>query len=63
MAANRSVRPGEEAVEFRPLPGQEQDWAEYNYVDRGAEWFWLGTFPIGICFIAILLLIGMVASE
>jgi ABC-type phosphate transport system auxiliary subunit len=62
MPANRSVPTSEERVEFRPLPGQEDDWAEFNWLDRGAEWYWLGTFPVGLALIMILLLIGVVAS-
>lgn len=62
MAANRSVPLGEEPVVFRPLPGQEDDWAEFNYVDRGGVWFWVGTFPVAVFFMIVLVLLGMVAS-
>jgi len=46
-------------VEFRPLPGQEDDWAEFNYVIPAPCWYWLGTFPIALYFMAILTLIGV----
>ena len=59
MPSNRPVAPSEEAVEFRPLPGQEDDWAEFNWVDRGELWFWLGTFPIALYFMMLLALIGV----
>jgi hypothetical protein len=59
---NRIVGTGEEPVEFRPLPGQEDDWAEYNYVARAGVWYWAGTFPVSLAFMAVLALIGMVAS-
>lgn len=62
MPSNRMVGSGEEPVEFRPLPGQEEGWAEFNYVVRSPLWYWLGVFPICGAFIALLLLTGMVAS-
>lgn len=62
MPSNRSVGSAEEAVEFRPLPGFEDDWAAFNYVDRGGVWYWLGLFPIALCHIALLVLIGVVAN-
>jgi len=49
-------------VEFRPLPGQEDDWAEFSYVERSQLWLWLGIAPICLAFEALLLLIGMVFS-
>lgn len=61
MPANRSVPTGEEPVEFRPLPGQEEDWAEFSYLDQ-TYWFWLGTFPIAVAHMLILLMIGVVAA-
>jgi hypothetical protein len=63
MPANRPVMPGEEAVEFRPLPGQEDDWAEFNYVERSALWYWLGFLPVCYVFEALLILIGMVGYD
>jgi hypothetical protein len=59
VPANRPVGNSEEAVEFRPLPGQEDDWAEFNYAIPAPCWYWLGTFPIALYFMAILTLIGV----
>jgi hypothetical protein len=62
MPGNRIVGTGEEPVEFRPLPGQEEEWAEFNYLKRSPVWYWMGVFPVCCAFEALLLLIGMVAS-
>lgn len=61
MPTNRRVGTGEEPVEFRPLPGQEEDWAEFNYLDQ-TLWFWMGIFPIAVAHMLILVMIGLVAG-
>jgi hypothetical protein len=63
MPANRRVGSHEEPVEFRPLPGQEDDWAGYTYVPRDRIWDWMGTYPVALSFILLLVLLGMVFSE
>lgn len=63
MPGNRSVPPGEERVEFRPLPGQETEWAEFQYVERSRLWYWAGVFPVSLALDFLLLLIGMVIGE
>jgi len=44
-----------EEVVFKPIPGQEEEWAEYEGDDRSRLWDWLGTYPI-LTFIVILLI-------
>lgn len=58
---NRRVRPGEEPVEFRPLPGQEGDWAGAEYVCRSLLWYWIGIYPVALYLVFVLVLMGMVA--
>lgn len=61
MRINRPVGRHEEPVEFRPLPGQEADWAGADYLPREPIWLWLGVYPIGAAHVMLLLLMGMVA--
>lgn len=61
MPVNRVVPPGSEPVEFRPLPGQEEDWAGSDYILRSQLWYWLGVYPIGAILVLILTFMGMVA--
>ena len=58
---NRPVKPGEEPVEFRPIPGQEGDWAGADYVVRSPLWYWAGIYPIALYLVMVLVLMGMAA--
>jgi len=58
---NRPIKPGEEPVEFRPLPGQEGDWAGADYVIMSPLWYWLGIYPVAGFHVLLLVLMGMVA--
>lgn len=35
-----------EPVEFRPIPGQEDEWAAITGYDRSRLWDWLGLYPV-----------------
>lgn len=61
MPTNRVVSPSDEPVEFRPLPGQEADWAGADYVPGSPLWLWIGAYPVGAYLIYLLVLLGMVA--
>lgn len=50
-------------MEFRPLPGQEEGWAGFQYVEISPLWRWLGVYPISLYLCFVLILFGMVASE
>ena len=58
---NRRLSPGEEPVEFRPLPGQEGDWAGADYVCRSPLWYWVGIYPVALYLVIVLVLMGTVA--
>lgn len=58
---NRRLSPGEEPVEFRPLPGQEGDWAGADYVIRSPLWYWFGIYPVAGCLVLLLVYLGMAA--
>lgn len=55
---NRRVSRSEEVVEFHPVPGYEDDWAGYSYIERSRLWDALGTLPIGALLVLGLLLLG-----
>lgn len=55
---NRVVPREEEVVEFRPIPGQEEDWAGFQFVDRSRLWEYLGIYPIGGYLVLCAILLG-----
>lgn len=59
MAVNRLVPRDEEPVEFRPVPGQEHEWAGYGYFVRSKLWDYLGLYPALACVVGVLTLIGL----
>jgi hypothetical protein len=59
MRINRLVPVEEEPVEFRMLPGQEDDWAGAADMDLSPLWNWLGIYPLYIFFVVMLVLIGI----
>jgi len=61
VRVNRRLRPGEEPVEFRPLPGQEGDWAGADYLPREPIWLWLGIYPVAGYLVLLLVYMGMAA--
>ena len=58
MAVNRPVTREHEEVEFRPVPGQEHEWASFCDVQRSRLWDYIGVYPVGFALVAILLLIA-----
>lgn len=50
----RALAREEEPVNFRPLPGLEEEWAQYEDPQRSDLWFWLGIAPVA-AFISITL--------
>jgi len=48
-------------VEFRPLPGQEGDWAGADYLPREPIWLWLGIYPVAGYLVLLLIYMGMAA--
>jgi hypothetical protein len=59
MALNRVVDRSDEPVEFRPVPGQEDEWASLSYVERSALWGGLGALPVGVVLVVLLVLMGL----
>lgn len=59
MAVNRPVAREDEPVEFRPVPGQEEEWAGLVYTARSRLWDALGTIPVALLLIGSLILIGL----
>jgi hypothetical protein len=59
MPANKSVLREDEPIEFRPVAGQEDEWASTSYVQRSALWEALGLMPVGFLFVIQLILIGL----
>jgi hypothetical protein len=59
MVAKRLARE-HELVEFRPLPGQEDEWAAGSeWETRSLLWKWLGLYPL-LAYVAIMFaLLGM----
>jgi hypothetical protein len=49
----------EEPVEFRMLPGQEDDWAGAADMELSPLWTWLGWCPVYLYVVAMLMLIGV----
>lgn len=49
-----------EEVEFKPIPGAEEEWAGFQFVDRSRLWDWLGLYPVGFYLALCLLLLGSV---
>lgn len=59
MAVKRLARE-REPVEFKPLPGQENDWASGSEPEiLSPLWRWLGLYPILLFITLYCLLIGM----
>lgn len=56
---NKKVPQDMEPREFRPVPGFEEDWAGFRYVQRSRLWDAAGTYPIGLWFVLVLLMIGV----
>jgi hypothetical protein len=61
MPTNKLVPTDYELVEFRPVPGAEDEWAGFQFVDHSRLWDWLGVLPVGLWLVLNLLVIGMVA--
>jgi hypothetical protein len=59
MAVNRSVPREAEEVEFRPVPGQEREWAGSTWLARSRLWDALGTYPVAGVIVLLLLLMGL----
>jgi hypothetical protein len=61
VPTNRLVSRDREEIEFKPIPGSEEEWAMFQYIGRSRIWDWLGLYPVGLYFICNLMLIGLVA--
>jgi len=48
-----------ETVEFRPIPGHEDEWAGASLEDRSRAWDWLGTYPLLIFISLYFMMIGL----
>ena len=56
---NKKVSPEAGAVEFKPIPGYEEEWAGFNYVERSRLWDALGVVPVGLWFVLSLVIAGV----
>lgn len=59
MRLNRLVPLEEEPVEFRMMPGQEDEWAGTADMELSPLWDWLGAYPLYAFVVAMLALIGI----
>lgn len=60
MSQFRVLSREEEPVNFRPVPGLEEGWAEYEDPRRSSLWFLLGVAPVAGYFSIMLELLGFV---
>lgn len=62
MPVNRLVSRDREEIEFRPIPGSEEEWAMYQYIGRNPLWDWVGLYPVAAYLILNFILIGLVCT-
>jgi hypothetical protein len=56
---NKKVSPEAETLEFKPIPGYEEEWAGFSYVERSRLWDALGVVPVGLWFVLSLVIAGV----
>ena len=59
MPVNRPVSREMEEVEFKPIPGTEDSWPQFSYIQRSRLWAYLGIYPVGMYISVWLVLLGV----